>query len=406
MKIAILGLGYVGITTAACFAKLGHEIHGIEINDEKLATLKKGHVSIQEPEVQNLLIECSNKITYSDSLHGENFDLIFVCVGTPTNDTGVSDLYALDMCIAGLAKDYIYDCPIVIRSTLPIGQCRKYKNFYKKLNLVFHPEFLREGSAVEDFFTPPVIIFGHEDANFSLDEKMIFSNLYEDSTCKKFHVSFEDAESAKYASNIFHAVKIVFTNEISKSITGKGANPNKVMEMFTSDSRLNISKAYLKPGFAYGGSCLEKDLLSFRNQFSNIELPLLDAVSPSNGLIIKEYFEKIVDLNNSFILNGVTFKESIDDLRRSPFIELANLLLNAGKKVYIYDDNIDHVFGENSQIKAALVSREFCYLNETLDQTISCETIYCHKSRHSKLPKWAGPDWHLYPNDNIGQLFQ
>ena len=396
MKIGVLGLGYVGITTTACFAKLGHEVVGIEINTDKLSLLRDGETTIVEPGISELLNNHSNRISYFSELVVDNLECLFVCVGTPTGRDGRSDLSALHRCIGDLSNSEI-SCPIVIRSTIPIGTCETLSSMYPSLKFIFHPEFLREGSAVKDFFQPPMIVYGTDDANseYCLDQ------LYKDFDVSKFVVGYGEAESVKYTSNIFHALKIVFTNEIAKSLTQHAVNPNTVMQIFMADKQLNVSNAYLKPGFAYGGSCLEKDLQSFISQNQNLTLPLLGAISVSNETLIQDFYLKIHEKSEVFILNGLTFKEGIDDLRRSPYVTLAIKLLEEGKSVHAYDDNLNKLFGENLDILKSLLSYRNFTANSLSNFVPEATVLFCHSKRHSILPAEYKEEYKLFPNDNI-----
>lgn len=402
MKVAIIGLGYVGITSAACFAELGHAILGIEKNKSKINSLNNGHAGIIEPRIEELLSSSSNKIEVVDVIDGRinSADIIMIAVGTPTGETGTTDLTALNSVFRELSK-YKPDSPILIRSTCPIGTTRRMSKVYGMENLIFHPEFLREGTAVSDFFSPPKVVFGATDVS----HKESLLALYNGIEAETHFVDWETAESVKYADNIFHALKVTFTNEVSMSVSKKGANPNKVMEIFCSDRQLNLSPYYMKPGFAYGGSCLEKDLSSFRTQFSSLSLPLLDAITTSNLSQINNLYNKIRDKGNLFVFNGLTFKENIDDLRRSPFVYLCKLLLKDGKKVYAYDSNILNVFGESLEVKTSLVEFENFFLNQNEGIGICDVYVNCHKTNHLNSPVTFEEKIDLYPNPNIEELY-
>ncbi|OAH06917.1 GDP-mannose 6-dehydrogenase [Rhodobacteraceae bacterium SB2] len=404
MNIGIIGLGYVGITTAACLSKLGHTIYGYEVNAPKCDALARGENVIVEPGVTELLIENSNSINFKFALGEENLDVIFVCVGTPTNENGETDLSFLHKSLEELAHSNI-NVPIVLRSTIPIGTCSEMKQRYKNLDIYFHPEFLREGTAVKDFFNPPVIVVGVDGINSEVRAKIILQ-IYQDFVCEKFVVSTATAESIKYASNTFHALKVCFANEVSKGVSKFGVNPNEVLRIFRADSQLNISEAYLKPGFAYGGSCLEKDLTSFVSQCRSAELPLLKAISVSNDTIIEEFYYKVTNLGEKFIVNGLSFKENIDDLRKSPFVTLVKKLLSDKKYVYAYDDNLENIYGENRTILDHLNKHPNFQLNRTFPSKEKPITIYCHNKRHNLTPENLDPDYCLFPSENIRAVYE
>jgi GDP-mannose 6-dehydrogenase len=408
MKIGIIGLGYVGITSAACFLKLGHKVVGVEKSLDKIKTLRSGLFPIVEPGISELFqMYSSNFSACSDiELSLNSCDCIMVAVGTPTSDVGESDLSAMGRVIEGLSKIIKTDVPILIRSTIPIGTSRVYAGKNPSLNIVFHPEFLREGTAVEDFFNPPKIVFGTKN---SQDESLLglVKGLYPNFTSPFFNVSYESAESVKYADNIFHALKVSFTNEIVKSITKKGADPKEVMNIFCSDTHLNVSPVYLKPGFAYGGSCLEKDLYSFRYQNSDSELPLLNSITVSNEQVIDDFFYKIKDLSGQVVINGLSFKERIDDVRRSPFVALTRKLLDHGNTVYAYDDNLNDIFGESLDIINDLKKYKNFHLNKRTDiSKLNTTVVYSHRQKHSLVHEKLISDFDLFVGGDIAKVYR
>ncbi|MDC0010731.1 nucleotide sugar dehydrogenase [Porticoccaceae bacterium] len=407
MKIAIIGLGYVGITSAAGLLELGHQIVGYEKNTAKVETLRNGLFPIIEPKISGLFKKHIDRFTILSSLDVtlNTCDCVMVAVGTPTDETGMTSLTAMDSVVECLAEIVNNDVPIVLRSTIPIGTSRNYAEKYPCLNIVFHPEFLREGSAINDFFNPPKLVFG-VDGEVADDLVGILSNIYPEFSSPTFYVTYESAESVKYADNIFHALKVAFTNEIVKAVTKKGADPFDVMSIFCADTQLNISPVYLKPGFAYGGSCLEKDLYSFRHQNSDCKLPLLDSITVSNEYVIADFYQKIKGLTDTFVINGLTFKEGIDDLRRSPFVALTKMLLQQGSKVYAYDDNLRNVFGESLDILNGLQD----FSNFSLNRKISISAdevlvIYSHKEKHCELDEMYLPDFDLFIGGEIAKVY-
>ena len=407
MKIAIIGLGYVGITSAAGLLDLGHQIVGYEKNLAKVETLKNGLFPIIEPEISDLFKEHCDRFAVLSALDLtlNTCDCIMVAVGTPTSETGQTSLTAMDSVIDCLADIVSTDVPIVLRSTIPIGTSRSYGEKYPGLNIVFHPEFLREGSAIKDFFNPPKIVFG-VDGDVAEDVTEILSAIYPEFSSPEFYVTYESAESVKYADNIFHALKVAFTNEIVKAVTKKGADPIDVMSIFRSDRQLNISPVYLKPGFAYGGSCLEKDLYSFRYQNSDCKLPLLDSITTSNEDIIAEFYQKIKGLADTFVINGLTFKEGIDDLRRSPFVALTRMILQQGSRVHAYDDHLENVFGESLDILTELQDFPNFSLNDKISMSADdVLVIYSHKEKHSELDEMYLSDFDLFVGGEIAKVY-
>lgn len=407
MNVGVIGLGYVGITAVACLSELGHIVKGFEINRAKIRSLESGLFPIVEPQVASLINANSHRISYNEKITTDDIsslDLILICVGTPTDDSGKTNMHAMDRVMEELGNLINFDLPIVIRSTIPIGSTQKYKTRYKNLNLYFHPEFLREGTAVKDFFNPPKIVFGIPLIVKNEIENLV-NDLYPGIEAPIFYMSYESAESVKYADNIFHALKVAFVNEFSSACIKLGADANSVMNAFRADRQLNISEAYLHPGFAYGGSCLEKDLISFQTQAEG-DLPLFAAVSESNKTIIKQFYRKIVSEGEVFLLNGIAFKEGVDDLRRSPFVSLIILLLDAGKTVYAYDDNLKDLFGESQDVLSLLTSRKNFFLNKEYIGDISGSVVIMgHKLKHAHFPQDLDAHYHLWFGGDLQAVY-
>lgn len=407
VNVGVVGLGYVGITAVGCLAELGHTVRGFEINTAKVQSLESGQFPIVEPGVGSLINSNSDRISYSERITADDvsaLDVILVCVGTPTDDLGKTDMRAMDRAIEELGNLVDSDVPIVIRSTIPIGSTQNYKARHSQLRLYFHPEFLREGTAVQDFFKPPKIIFGIPSVEENEIDNLVRS-LYPSIEAPNFYMTYESAESVKYADNIFHALKVAFVNEFSSACIKLGADATAVMDAFRADRQLNISEAYLRPGFAYGGSCLEKDLLSFQTQAKS-DLPLFAAVSHSNTEIIQQFYGKIVSEADVFLINGLAFKEGIDDLRRSPFVSLALLLLDAGKTVFAYDSNLDNLFGESRSILISLTSRKNFFLNtEFTEGTSEAVVIMAHKSKHAQFPEALDSNYQLWFGGDLRAVY-
>ena len=404
VKLGVIGLGYVGVTSLACFAKMGHSVIGCEVNEEKVRGLEQGHAGIVEPNIASLLAANRDLFTFQTEINASlnTCDLIFICVGTPTKSDGASDLTALMRVCEALDENEI-EIPIVLRSTIPVGTTTFLSHKYPKLTFVFHPEFLREGTAVADFFNPPKIVFGLRD---NTSTKTLLDNLYKNISASKFFVDYETAETVKYADNIFHALKVAFTNEITRSCASKNADSNKVMEIFCSDRQLNLSPYYLKPGFAYGGSCLDKDLLSFLNQNEAIDLPLLEHIQKSNQSVIDSVLKKLQQKGEVFVIDGLTFKEDIDDLRRSPFVKLAEQLLECGKTIYAYDKNLEKLYGESLEIKNRLSQRSSFKLNYNGIIEGGVVVLRAHKKTHLNYPITILEEYKLYPNPSVQNIYQ
>lgn len=355
-SVSIFGLGYVGSVTAACLAAKGHRIIGIDTDKEKVATLDAGHTPILEPQVEELVIQAKqNGILRATTNVDEaisNTDISFISVGTPSLRNGKLDLAAINKVCAEigavLARKNGFHT-VVIRSTIlpgttnsviiPILEAESGKRAGKDFAVCFNPEFLREGTAVADFFNPTMTVLG-SDHSQTLD---VIHQLYLWAPGKIFTTSAVNAEMVKYVCNAFHALKVSFANEVGTLCNHLGVDPAEVMEIFASDDKLNISKAYLRPGFAFGGSCLPKDLraLTYKAKELDLRVPLLDSILPSN----QEHIERAVDAilatgRRKVGILGLSFKPGTDDLRESPMVHMVKRLLGEGCHILIWDAHV------------------------------------------------------------------
>ena len=359
MNIAIIGLGYVGVVTGTCLSSLGHKTYGCDISKKKVKLLLGGSMPFMEPGCEELLDDSlsGNFIDFTTDINLclSKAEIAIVCVGTPSNDDGSVNLNYIKN-VASQIGEYLRNhdkyIGICIRSTVPVGTIRKTimpilekksgKILGKDYSIAFCPEFLREGNAVKDFFYPPLTVVASTDKKIETKMENLWRTLPGEFTLLK--VSFEEAEMCKYTSNAFHALKISFANEIGLLSNRFGADGNKVMEILVSDKSLNISPKYLKPGFAFGGSCLPKDIRALKamSEDCNTELPLIKSILPSNESIINATFIKIFDQGEGTIgFSGITFKDGTDDLRESAILKLIYKLSKEGKKIVIYDKNIN-----------------------------------------------------------------
>ena len=376
MNIAIIGLGYVGVVTGTCLSSLGHKVYGCDISKKKVKFLLSGRMPFMEPGTGELLNNSlsGNLLDFTTDINLclSKAEIAIVCVGTPSNDDGSVNLTYIKN-VAIQIGEYLQNndkyIGICIRSTVPVGTIRKTimpilekssgKILGKDYSIAFCPEFLREGNAVKDFFYPPLTVVASTDKKIEIEMKNLWRTLPGEFTLLK--VSFEEAEMYKYTSNAFHALKISFANEIGLVSKNFGADGNKVMEILVSDQTLNISPKYLKPGFAFGGSCLPKDIraLIVMSEDSNIKIPLIKSILSSNESIINTTFLKILDQGVGRVgFSGITFKEGTDDLRESSILKLIYKLSNEGKKIVIYDRNINPEIytGVNLQIWRSLLA--------------------------------------------------
>ena len=350
-------MGYVGIVTAACLSKLGHTVTGVEPNLEKVKMLNEGKTPILEPQLEKILknsVKNKSLKTVSNYHSLENdYDISFICVGTPTQNNGEMSLNQLTD-VTNSIGTYINQASkyhlVVIRSTvnpgtsrtvvLPILQKLTEGKFGEKFGLASNPEFLRETTAVSDFLDPQYTIIG------GLDDKSsdTLSNLYSNLKGAKHVLTPDESEMLKLCSNAFHALKVGFANEIGRYSENLNVDSHKVMEIFTKDTKLNISKSYLRPGFAFGGSCLPKDLnsLTAHSKQSGTSLPILEGTLNSNNLHIEHAASKILSHNPKSIgVLGLGFKPKTDDVRESPSIYLIQKLKARCNNIFVYDPDID-----------------------------------------------------------------
>ncbi|HEY1805455.1 MAG TPA: UDP-glucose/GDP-mannose dehydrogenase family protein [Terracidiphilus sp.] len=356
MKISVFGLGYVGAVSAGCLAHDGHDVIGVDPVPAKVDLINKGLSPIVEAEISEI-IEVTAKsgrlrATNDPSLAVQETELSFVCVGTPSQPNGNLDLtYIRRICeqIGEALKNKRGRHTVVIRSTILPGTMRgtviptleecSGKKAGADFGVCNNPEFLREGSAVMDFRCPPKTVIGQFDAASGDPLVALFANI----GAPFIRTDLEIAEMVKYVDNTWHALKIGFANEIGTLCKSLSVDSHKVMDIFCQDRKLNISSAYLSPGFAFGGSCLPKDLraLSYAAKLRDVELPIMKAILPSNELQIAKGLRMITDKGDKRIgFFGVSFKAGTDDLRESPVIEVIERLLGKGYELRIYDKNV------------------------------------------------------------------
>jgi len=350
MNIAVFGMGYVGCVTAACLIKQGHNVIGVDIIQSKVDDLNRGNWPIYEPGLDDLNTPESMKELFSatcdDKKAVHNSEVLLICVGTPSRPDGEVDLSYLKAVVDKIAT-YVKRHPrnyfIMVRSTVPFGTTRalvynKFKNIGAQVEICFVPEFLREGNAVNDYYAPSLKVVGCE-KEFPVNSlDTIFSDMK-----GEWHVtSFEIAESIKYISNSWHALKIVFTNEIATILKEYNLDAEQATDLFCQDKILNISASYMRPGFAYGGSCLAKELkaLLALAKAESVKTPLLDAISESNNELIKR-LELLIygQKSNNIGFCGVSFKPNTDDIRNSPIVVVIKNLIS-GKRSYQGEFNI------------------------------------------------------------------
>lgn len=365
MHICVIGLGYVGAVSAACFAKLGHEVTGVEIDRTKVDLINSGKSPIIERDLGAIIAEQSAadrlRATVDVAAAVRHSDLIFICVGTPSQPSGGLDLtYVRRVCEqVGSALRAHHGAPVVaVRSTLLPGSMREtviptlercsLKRAGADFGVCVNPEFMREGSAVDDFFSPPKTVIGE----LNRTSGDLLAGLYASIPGLLVRIDVETAEMLKYVDNAWHALKVGFANEIGSLCKGLDVDGHRVMELFARDTKLNISASYLRPGFAFGGSCLPKDLraLLHRAKSLDLSLPILGAVLPSNELQIERGVRAVLAQGNRKVgILGFSFKPGTDDLRESPVVELAERLIGKGFDLRFYDRSVSlaRVVGAN-----------------------------------------------------------
>lgn len=357
MKIAVFGLGYVGIVTGACLAKEGHTVVGVDISELKVDLVNSGKSPIVEEDLPELLAEVSEKGAFTattDCAAGlDGAEMALVCVGTPSQRGGaLDDRYVRKVTeeIGAQVRKRSEPLLVVFRSTmvpgtvldtlLPILEHESGKKAGDGWDLVFHPEFLREGSSIYDFYNPPKIVVGHRDPASSQKLLSVYGDHID---APRIECPIPVAEMVKYCDNLFHAVKVTFGNEVGQFCHALGIDSQAVMDIFCQDRKLNISDKYLRPGFAFGGSCLPKDLRAFLAvaRSEALRLPMLEGVLPSNVNQIERVVDMVVETGKRTVgFYGIAFKKGTDDLRESPLLELAERLIGKGFEVTCYDPDV------------------------------------------------------------------
>jgi len=384
VNISVLGLGYVGSVSAACFAALGHPVIGVDVSSLKVDLINAGQSPVIEPGLEALIAEMTGlgrlKATTCVKDAVAATDLSLVCVGTPSNSNGDLDLRYVERVCQDIGKALAHKAEfhvVVIRSTvlpgtteerlLPILERESGKRAGGDFGLVFNPEFLRESTALHDFHHPPFSVIGQYETRGA----EVATRLCEQVEAPLRVVPLRVAEMVKYSSNAFHALKVTFANEIGNICKESGIDSHQVMELFCMDDKLNLSSYYLKPGFAFGGSCLPKDLraLLYHAHRLDLDVPVLQSVLPSNDLQIKRGLELVrrTGLKKIGVL-GFSFKAGTDDLRESPLVELIEMLLGKGHQVKIYDRNVSlaRLVGANR----AYIEREIPHI-----ATLMCNSV-------------------------------
>ena len=388
MNISIFGLGYVGCVSLGCLAKNGHKVIGVDVSQSKVDQINSGIATIVEKDIDDIIKEQRNLGTIEATTDSKEAvmksELSIICVGTPSTEKGHLNLeyiFGVAQNIGLTLKGKNQYHVIAIRSTIMPGTCEKISRIIEEVSgkkhgidfdVVDNPEFLREGSAVNDYFNPPLTLIGGE------SEKAIelVSSLYVNLPGKIVAVNTRLAEIMKYVNNTFHALKISFANEIGNICSELDIDSQQVMEILCMDKQLNISPYYMKPGFAYGGSCLPKDLGGLQTLAHDLYLsvPIIESINKTNDIQIQRAIKKMSKyFGKKIILLGLSFKAGTDDLRNSPYVDLVESLLGKGFDLMLYDDNIKlaKLTGKNKEY----IDKKIPHLTELLSDKTLKETI-------------------------------
>ncbi|MAE22385.1 nucleotide sugar dehydrogenase [Ectopseudomonas oleovorans] len=389
MRISIFGLGYVGAVCAGCLSARGHEVIGVDVSQTKIDLINQGKSPIVEPGLAELLEAGIN----SGLLRGTTdvgaavlaSELSFIAVGTPSKRNGDLDLgYMESVCkqIGAALRDKQERHTVVVRSTvlpgtvknvvIPLIEAASGKKAGVDFGVATNPEFLRESTAIKDYDFPAMTVIGE------LDEQSgdLLQELYSELDAPIIRKSIEVAEMIKYTCNVWHAAKVTFANEIGNIAKAAGVDGREVMDVVCQDHKLNLSKYYLKPGFAFGGSCLPKDVraLSYRAGSLDVETPLISSLMRSNAAQVKKAFDIVTHYDKRRIgLLGLSFKAGTDDLRESPLVELAEMLIGKGYELRIFDSNVEYarVFGANKEYIESKIPHVSSLLCKELDEVVS-----------------------------------
>jgi GDP-mannose 6-dehydrogenase len=388
MNVSVFGLGYVGSVSAASFAGDGHTVVGVDVNPDKVASLNEGRSPIVEKGLDELIVQNTAagrlRATTSTAEAIEATDLSLICVGTPSRRNGSLDLTYLERVCQQIGdalrtKDGYH--VVVVRSTvlpgtthqvvIPALEAASGKEYGTGFGVTVNPEFLREGTAIHDFRNPPLTLVGH---NYKSDAEPTEA-LYASVAAPLVTTSIRTAEMIKYASNTWHAVKVCFANEIGNLCKRLEIDSHEVMDIFCRDEKLNLSSYYMKPGFAFGGSCLPKDVraLQYRAKEVDLDMPVIQAILASNERQIKHAIDMVLETGRKKVgLLGFSFKAGTDDLRESPIVILAEALLGKGYQLCIYDRNVSlaRLVGANKEYINTQIPHLSSLLCDTIDEVL------------------------------------
>lgn len=397
MNIAIVGLGYVGAVSGACFSQLGHSVFGVDRDGYKVDRIQEGKAPFYEPGLEELISEnvAAGRLRVTTSLREAlaEAEVAIVCVGTPSDrsgNLGLDQMRRVCAEIGDAARAMGRPLVVAIRSTVFPGTCREIIlseiGDAPNVSLVANPEFLREGVAVKDFLDPSLVVVGGDDPAAVAKVASLYASLPGETAL----VRLETAEMIKYACNAFHALKISFANEIGALCSKVNVPAAEVMATLCKDTRLNTSAAYLKPGFAFGGSCLPKDLraLNYRSLRLDLNLPVLDSVLESNIRHLMRAVQAVLDQPTGKIgIFGLAFKENTDDLRESPVVLLLEQLLGKGIDLRVFDPHIriEDIYGSNR----AFILETIPHIGRTMTTSLEDMLGWCDRLVLTQKPSAA-----------------
>jgi GDP-mannose 6-dehydrogenase len=389
LSVSVFGLGYVGSVSAACFASMGHKVIGVDVSRAKVEMMDSGRTPIVEARMQELVTEASKagrlRATSDPAEAVSNSGVSFVCVGTPSLKNGKLDLSHIQNVareIGAAIRQKKAPHVFVLRSTvlpgttetvvLPILEKESGKQCGEDFTVCYNPEFMREGSAVADFLQPPYTILGARDPRHLAPLR----ELYKGTPGTLYETTIPVAEMVKYFSNCYHALKVGFANEMGTMCKHLGVDAQAVAKIFMSDTKLNISPTYLSPGFAFGGSCLPKDLraITYKAKELDLKLPLLESIMPSNAEHVDRAVEMVMSTGKKKIAQlGLSFKAGTDDLRESPQVQLIKRLMGEGLEVRIWDEDVSlgRLAGSNRQYIEEVIPHIGSVLSADLEGVLS-----------------------------------
>jgi GDP-mannose 6-dehydrogenase len=384
VKLSVFGLGYVGCVSAACLAETGNQVIGVDVNPTKVEIINDGRSPIVEDGVNELIatvVKAGQLVATTDSERAiRDSELSLVCVGTPSNQNGSLHLHHVEqVCreIGAALKTKSQRHVVVIRSTMLPGTVQitvipaleesSGKKAGTDFGICINPEFLREGSSLKDYHAPPFTLIGADDEDTVAAVRGLYANI----NAPVFVTSLKTAEMVKYVCNCFHALKVSFANEIGNICKALEIDSHEVMNVFCQDTKLNLSPYYLKPGFAFGGSCLPKDLraINYKAKELDVEVPVLSAILPSNRMQIERAVEMVLHSGKKRVgVLGFSFKAGTDDLRESPMVTLIETLIGKGFELTIYDRDVllARLVGANKEY----IEREIPHISKLMRDTI------------------------------------